>query len=283
MEQPGVSPAGPARRWPSRAVKRALVVLGAVLVVYGTIAYLLLPSFWRHYEHQKKLEGLPMVTVTAQGIPGDPINVGLVGSSNDVLCAMREAGWIPADPITWRSSLEISGSVLLDRPYPSAPVSPLFYDGRREEFAFEKPAGKSADQRHHIRLWMVLKDGEEKRPVWLGAVTFDRGVGFSHYTGAITHHIAPDVDAERQLVETDLQSAGMIEARYTVAGVGPTLRGRNGEGDLYYTDGEVWMMRLVKDCIKRNKPPVVLAGPAANELKDTIWKNIAELYRRSQQ
>jgi hypothetical protein len=130
---------------------------------------------------------------------------------------------------------------------------------------------------------MVLKDGEEKRPVWLGAVTFDRGVGFSHYTGAITHHIAPDVDAERQLVETDLQSAGMIEARYTVAGVGPALRGRNGEGDLYYTDGEVWMMRLVKDCIKRNKPPVVLAGPAANELKDTIWKNIAELYRRSQQ
>jgi hypothetical protein len=129
-------------------------------------------------------------------------------------------------------------SVLLDRPYPGAPVSPLYYDGRREELAFEKPVGNSADKRHHIRLWMVLKDGEENRPVWLGAVTFDRGVGFSHYTGAVTHHIAPDIDAERQLIEANLQSAGMIEARYTVAGVGPTLRGRNGEGDLYYTDGE---------------------------------------------
>lgn len=264
-------------------MKRVLMALAVILVAYGVIAYLLLPSFWRHYEHQRKLDGLPMVTVTAQGIPADPINVGLVGSSNDILCAMREAGWFPADPVTWRSSLEISGSVLLDRPYPDAPVSPLFYDGRREDLAFEKPVGKSADQRHHIRLWMVLKDGEEKRPVWLGAVTFDRSVGFSHYTGAITHHIAPDVDAERQLIEADLQAAGMIEARYTVAGVGPTLRGRNGEGDLYYTDGEVWVLRLVEGCIKRHRPPVVLAGPVANALKDTIWKNIADLYRRSQQ
>jgi hypothetical protein len=264
-------------------MKRALAALGVLLVIYGAIAYLLLPSFWRHYEHQKKLDGQPMVTVTAQGIPADPINVGLVGSSNDVLCAMREAGWFPADPITLRSSLEISGSVLLDKPYPDAPVSPLFYDGRREDFAFEKPVGKSADQRHHIRLWMVLEDGEEKRPVWLGAVTFDRGVGFSHYTGAVTHHIGPDVDAERQLIETDLQAAGMIEVRYTVAGVGPTLRGRNGEGDLYYTDGEVWVLRLVERCIRRHRPPTILAGPAVNELKDTIWKNIAELYRRSQQ
>lgn len=278
-----MSPADPARRRPSRATKRAFAALVVLLAIYGAVAYLLLPSFWKHYEHQKKLEGLPMVTLTAQGIPGDPINVGLVGSQNDILCAMREAGWFPADPITWRSSLEISGSVLLDRPYPNAPVSPLYYDGRREELAFEKPAGKSADQRHHIRLWMVLKDGAEKRPVWLGAVTFDRGVGFSHYTGAVTHHIAPDIDAERQLVETDLQAAGMIEARYTVAGVGPTLRGRNGEGDLYYTDGEVWMLRLVEGCIKRDKPPVILSGPAANDLKDAIWKNIADLYRRSLQ
>jgi hypothetical protein len=264
-------------------MKRALKALAFILVVYGVIAYLLLPSLWRHYEHQRKLDGVAMVTATAQGIPADPINVGMVGSSKDVLCAMREAGWIAADPITWRSSLEISGRVLLDEPYPSAPVSPLFYDGRREDLAFEKPVGKSADQRHHIRLWMVLKDGEEKRPVWLGAITFDRGVGFSHYTGAITHHIAPDVDAERQLIEADLQAAGMIAARYTVAGVGPTLRGRNGEGDLYYTDGEVWVLRLAEDCIKRIAPSVVLAGPAVNELKDTIWKNIADLYRRSQQ
>ena len=42
--------------------------------------------------------------------------------------------------------------------------------------------------------------GQEKRPVWLGAATFDRSVGVSHYTGAITHHIDADIDAERALL-----------------------------------------------------------------------------------
>ena len=189
---------------------------------------------------------------------------------------------VAADPITWRSSLDISRSVIFDQPYPTAPVSNLFYAGRKEDLAFEKAVGKSADQRSHIRLWKVLEQGSEKRPVWLCAATFDKSVGFSRYTGAITHHIAPDIDAERSLVETDLQSAGMIEARYQVMGIGPTLLGRNGEDDPYFTDGEVWVLRLVEDCTKRAAPPDILPNPPVTAFKDAIWKNVAELYRSTQ-
>src|SRR5580704_14522714 len=96
--------------------------------LYFLIAYVVLPLFWRRYEHQKDLAGLTMITRTSTGIPGDPINIGLVGSREDVLCAMNAAGWYPADPITLRSSVEIAGSVLLDRPYAQAPVSHLYYD-----------------------------------------------------------------------------------------------------------------------------------------------------------
>ena len=131
------------------------------VTAYTLLAYLVLPAVWSHYEHQKKLAELPMVTRTAQGIPGDPINVGLVGGSKDVLCAMQAAGWFAADPMTLRSSLEIAGSVLLDRPYRDAPVSNLYYLGRREDLAFEKPVGNSADRRHHVRLWKVLEVGQE--------------------------------------------------------------------------------------------------------------------------
>ena len=102
--------------------KIALVVIAAILGGYGIFAYILLPWAWTHYEHQKGLAGLTMVTRTAQGIPGDAINVGLVGSKEDVVCAMHAAGWYPADPITLRSSLAIVGSVVLDRPYRDAPV-----------------------------------------------------------------------------------------------------------------------------------------------------------------
>ncbi|MGE3148099.1 MAG: LssY C-terminal domain-containing protein [Pseudorhodoplanes sp.] len=259
-----------------------ILSLGAVLATYLMLAYVVLPQVWRHYEHQKKLDGLPMVTTTADGIPGDAINVGLVGDSRDVLCAMREAGWYAADPVTWKSSLEISGSVLLDRPYPRAPVSPLFYAGRRQDLAFEKPVGKSADQRHHVRFWMVLKDGDEQRPVWLGAATFDRSVGISRYTGEITHHIAADIDLERDLIETDLQAAGLISARYDVMGVGPTLLGRNGGGDRYFTDGEVGIYRLVVGCAKQAGPPAILPSPPLVQFKNSIWNNVANLYRSAQ-
>jgi LssY C-terminus len=246
-----------------------------VVIGYGFVAYLLLPTFWTHYEHQKRLAGLPMVTRTAQGIPGDPINVGLIGDDKDVLCAMEAAGWYPADPVTLRSSIAIVGSVLLDRPYRGAPVSKLYYLGRAEDLAFEKPVGGSADHRHHVRFWKVLDKGAEDRPVWLGDATFDRSVGISNYTGAITHHIAADIDSERAAIAGDLEAAGMVDAKYQVTGIGLTVAGRNGGGDLYYTDGEVWILRLVAACQKREDPAITIPSPAATEIKDEIWRGIA--------
>ncbi len=268
---PGVE--APAAR--HHRLRRAAKLLLLFASVYGLLAYVALPALWTHHEHQKGLAKLPMVTRTAQGIPGDPINVGLIGDDRDVLCAMNAAGWFPADPITFRSSVEIAGSVLLDRAYNDAPVSNLYYLGRREDLAFEKPVGGSADRRNHVRFWKVLDQGEEKRPVWLGDATFDRSVGFSRFTGAITHHIDADIDAERQLLAQDLEAAGMVDAKYQVTGVGPTVAGRNGGGDLYYTDGEVWILRLVADCRKETEGVATLPSPPVTELKDQIWHAIA--------
>jgi hypothetical protein len=220
-----------------------------------------------------------MVTYTRTGIPGDPINVGLVGAQEDVLCAMNAAGWYPADPVTFRSSLEIIGSVLLDRPYRDAPVSPLLFQNKREDLAFEKPAGKSADRRHHVRFWEALDRGEEGRAVWLGTITFDRGVGISHDDGRITHHIAPDVDSERDLLTDDLEAAKVVTTIYEVTGTGPILNGRNGEGDPYYTDGEILFSRLAKGCRAHFDQPVVLANPPTIDAKNRFWRWFKGLWR----
>jgi hypothetical protein len=257
--------------------KIILGVLAACLIGYGILAYIVLPLTWTHYEHQKALAGVVMLTRTGQGIQGDPINVGLVGTKDDVICAMHAAAWYPADPITFRSSLEIIGSVVLRRPYQAAPVSNLFYDGRREDFAFEKAEGSSADRRHHVRFWQVLERGDEGRPVWLGAVTFDRGVGLSHYTGQVTHHIAPNIDDERDRLTEDLKTAKVVEAIYEVSGIGPTLIGRNGEDDQYYTDGEVKISRLVAGCNSKAETAVELDNPPMTELKNIAWKAAATI------
>src|ERR1700733_14706316 len=254
---------------PSR--RRGFQLLGALVLTYFGLAYMLLPALWRHHEHEPGLASLPMVTHTGTGIPGDALNVGLVGSEKDMLRAMQAAGWFPADPVTFRSSIEIVGSVVLDRPYKDAPVSPLYYQGKREQFAFEKPDGRSPDRRHHVRFWQALEQGTDGRPVWLGAVTYDRGVGLSHYTGQVTHHIGPDIDAERDLLMRDLTEAGMIDARFKISGIGPTLFGRNGGGDPYYTDGEIDVGSLVVGGVKRSTPPSTLPPPPLIALKDQIW------------
>ena len=156
------TPAGTIRRWLSpRLFTLALLFL---LAAYVGLAYWLAPVLWRHFEHQRAIADLPMTTLTGLGIPGDALNVGLEGSQEDVVCSMNAAGWSPADPVTFKSSLKIIGSVLFSRPYPHAPVSDLFYQGRREDLAFEKASGRSPDTRHHVRFWKVIEAGDSGRP-----------------------------------------------------------------------------------------------------------------------
>jgi len=218
-------------------LRRVVSVLALLTVVYLMAAYLVLPRLWLWWYDDHPLD-IGMITTTPQGIPGDPINVGLVGSRQQLLQAFAAAGWDPADRITLKSSIEIGLSVVLDRPDLDAPVSTLLFDGRRQDLAFEKPVGRSADRRNHVRFWKTdeLREG---RPLWLGSASFDRGVGVSHDTGQITHHIGPDVDAERDTVIADLKKAGVLASSFEMEGRGPTSHGRNGGGDPYFTDGMV--------------------------------------------
>lgn len=225
-----------------------VIAVAAIAACYLALAYMLLPAIWTRFEDARGLTGLALVTRTAQGIPGDPLNIAVIGSRGALDAAMRSAGWAPADPLTWGTGAEIVDSVLLDRPYRDAPVSALFYDGRPEDLAYERAAGRSAERRHHVRFWIV-EHTRNGAPLWLGAASFDRGVGLSLYTGALTHVIAPDIDAERDLLVADLRAGGTVSVAHFVPGIGATGQSRNGEGSPYRTDGRIAL--------------VVLGGPGA--------------------
>lgn len=263
--------------WLGEDLDRTLAWGLVALLIWAVLAYVLIPRAWTHHERQRGLASMPMVSKTKQGIPGDPINVGLVGSKADVVRAMYAAGWRAADPVTLKSSIDIVGSVLLRKPYEQAPVSPLYYDGRVEDLAFEKELGRSADKRDHVRLWQVLDKGDEGRPVWIGSATYDRGVGLSHYTGAVTHHIGPDVDSVRDALTEDLKTARVVQAVYQVTGLGPTLWGRNGGGDPYYTNGEVWIARLMPDGQVNPEPATIISPPPLVAARNAIWQSVAGL------
>jgi LssY C-terminus len=264
----------------AKKIDRRLAAAAIVAIaVYLGLAYVLAPFFWRHFERQPELASFEATTRTALGLPGDAINVGLEGAEDDVLCAMHAAGWRPADPVTLSSSARIVGSVLFDRPYLDAPVSPLFYENRRQDLAFEKSSGKSARTRHHVRFWKALDAGDDGLPVWLGAVVFDDGLGVSHYTGQVTHHTAADIDAERDLLMSDLEQAKKVEEIYSVSGVGPTLFARNGGGDRYFTDGDIAFGKLVSGCAGETGAPRTLIEPPRIEAKNAVFGWLAELRR----
>ncbi len=172
----------PARSKLRRRTLRSLKVLAVVVAAWLVSAYLILPALWRHYEHHPALAEAPKTTLTSQGIPGDPLNVGLIGAEADVIHSMLAAGWNPADPITLRSSLRIAESVVFRRPDPDAPVSSLFLFGRQQDLAFEKPVGHDARRRHHVRFWKSVELGHAGVPLFIGSATFDVRVGLSRDT-----------------------------------------------------------------------------------------------------
>ncbi len=216
-------------------------VLVASLLVYLAVAYFVMPIDWRWYTHRHpSLEDIPEITHTANGIPGDPLNVALTGTESELKRIMLAAGWYPADPLTFRSCLQIAAATVLKRPDEQAPVSSLYLFGRKEDLAFEQPVGSNPRKRHHVRFWRTDKT-EDGRPVWIGSATYDKRVGFSDTTGQITHHIAPDVDAERDHLFDDLKATEDLSETYAEPGFHKILDGRNGGGDPWHTDGQLYV------------------------------------------
>lgn len=213
-------------------------VFGILLLVWAIAAYVTLPAAWRSFTgRHPALEEVPRVTRTVNGIPGDPLNVALIGTEEEIQQMMLAAKWLPADPITLESSLRIAAGTVLRRSYETAPVSNLYLWGRKQDLAFQQPVGGDPQRRHHVRFWRSETLDEDGRPMWVGAATFDTAVGLSYTTGQITHHIDADLDVERDKLIDDLQQTPFLTGVYWLDGFQEEREGRNGGGDPYYTDG----------------------------------------------
>ncbi len=164
----------------------ALIVAG-LLLAYLTVAYVVLPAIWSRYAKlHPALSDVPGITETADGIPGDPLNVALVGTQDELAAIMLAAKWYQAAALGLKADLRIAVDTVLARPDEHAPVSSLYLFGRKEDLAFEQPVGDNPRHRHHVRFWKLDKL-HEGRPVWVGSAIYDQHVGFSRDTGQITH------------------------------------------------------------------------------------------------
>ena len=187
------------------AVRYFLILRAAIaLVACSAFANSATPQAGDFARYHEALDAAGTRSFTAAGVPGDPLNIAFVGSEDQLLRLMAQAHWFPADPITFRSSLRITVDSIARKPYADAPVSNLFVQGKKQDLAFEQPAASNPSKRHHVRFWRIDAGGS----LWVGAATYDTRIGLSHVNRRITHHIAADVDSERDKLVGDVQNIG---------------------------------------------------------------------------
>ena len=184
---------------------------------------------------------LPARATDQRGTEGaDPINLIIEGPREDLDSALARAGWLPAKRSTFPALAAEAGAVLLAERDSEAPMSHEYYRGRVEDLRFER-ASPTARARHHVRLWQVDSTGT----LWAAAATEDVGMLVSAKAHTVTHRIAPDIDAERELLVGELLAGGCAVLEGYVTLPGAVARGRGVAGQAFVTDARTAVLRVV--------------------------------------
>lgn len=208
--------------------------------VWAILAYLALPRLHKMLSDLYVPDYFFGRTRTPDGLLGDPVNMAVDGSFDQLDAVMMSAGWYRAEEITARSTWLIVVSTLTGRSYPTAPVSTLMLFGRRHDVAYQQEVAGNPKQRHHVRFWhtpegWMLPGGAQVD--WLGAGTYDTAVGISWFTLQITHRIDENTDIERDFVVSSMTEAEPDAAVESLPNFTTGYHSRNGGGDRFITDG----------------------------------------------
>ena len=241
---------------------RRLPWILAIGLTYAIAAYIVLPRAVRIGLRILQRKRVPRYTTTGDGLPGDPVNLVLIGTLRQLQSAFAISGWSEADRLGLASSWRMIQAFILNSPYPTAPFSTLYLFGRGQDIGFQKAIDNSPRKRHHIRFWALSIARAETtmgttsfwqttdRPpdnasvLWVGAGTKDTGLSLTQLTFQITHATDSDTNSERDFIVAELKKNRVIgnvdsyraDQRLSVEHV-----------NQYVTDGKVTVASLVAD------------------------------------
>jgi hypothetical protein len=242
-----------------RIADRRLPWIIALSITYGLAAYVILPRIIHLGLRILQRERVPRYTVTGDGLPGDPVNVALVGTLGELRAAFAALGWSEADRLNLASSWGMVRAFVLNSPYPTAPFSTLYLFGRGQDIGFQKAIDNSPRNRHHVRFWALSltraestwgeanfwlntdRPSDKETAIWVGAGTRDTGLSLTRLSFQITHATDSDTNTERDYIIAELIKGGRIEApkMYQSGQYLPTEHVNH-----YVTDGEIALARL---------------------------------------
>jgi LssY C-terminus len=233
----------------------------ALSLTYGLAAYVILPRVVRMSLKILQRQRVPSFTITGDGLPGDPVNIVLIGTLQQLHAAFATAGWSTADRLGVASSWRMIRAFVLNSPYPNAPFSTLYLFGRSQDVGFQEPINDSPRKRQHIRFWALsLAHSEDDvatasfwlntdRPsngefvLWVGAGTKDTGFSLTRLTFQVTHATDSDTNAERDYIVDELKRSRLI-GDVTLHRSGERLASKHVNH--YITDGEIAFAGLIE-------------------------------------
>lgn len=247
----------------------------ALIAMWVVLAYLALPRLNRILTAIYVPDYFIGRTRTSDGLLGDPLNLAVRGTGEQLATAMVKSGWILADPVTLSSSIGIVRSTLTRRSYPTAPVSPLLLFERSQDAAFQQEVEGNPAQRHHVRFWRTpqgwpLPGGTHVD--WLAAGTYDRRVGLSLFTLQITHKIDADIDVERDYIVESLTRAEAEVSVDVLRDFTTSYHSRNGGGDNVHTDGNLPIIDVTRVVPAPDSPDLMSSPPSGVPIQ--IWLSV---------
>ena len=234
----------------------------ALGLTYATAAYVILPRAVRMGLKVLQQKRVPRYTLTGDGLPGDPVNLALIGTKQQLHSAFAVAGWTVADRLDVASSWRMVRAFVFNSPYPTAPFSTLYLFGRGQDIGFQKAIDNSPRKRHHVRFWALAlahaeatvgtggfwlnadRPPDEAHVLWVGAGTRDTGFSLTRLTFQITHATDSDTNLERDYIIAELtKHHGIGDALSYPAGDHAGAERVNR----YITDGQVALANLACD------------------------------------
>lgn len=234
----------------------------AILITYALGAYVFVPALIRFFRIIWPPKHLPLYCVTPDGFASDPLNIGIIATRRELIKVMERAGWYMADPHTFKNLTRQILSFILEWPYKRAPVSNLYLFGRKQDLAFEIPLKDIPGGRHHVRFWATTYHDKGRLTVrsihwhhrrsrvrgdnllWVGAASQDVGIAPIRHNLQITHMIHPDTNQERDLIVSQLRSAGLVQKTQNIKLGNPYRLANRALSGYLHTDGIMTVIEL---------------------------------------
>lgn len=185
----------------------------------------------------------PLHAKDAQGRDAEPITMIVAATDAQLVEAFSKAGWVIAEAATPENLERMRTAQRWKDAYPNAPVSPLYYWGREQDLAWQRP-GSTVSSRTRVRVWR--SDEQDAQGRWLYAVNVAQDEGFIGVPqfGMPLHHMLPNVDDARDSLIADLTKADVSNRMYLLTGIGPNIGFHTASGDPYQTAGWVTVLEL---------------------------------------